>query len=203
MTTNPPNTRALRLYGPFALVALVAAFAITRGLVAAPGYADAYYYFNAAERLAAGHGLTDAYLWTYIGAPEQLAPGETVPSHTYWMPLTSLIAAFGMWVFGAPGDYVAAQWPFALLLAGAALTAFWLGGRLGGGARHRWVAGIITLTGGFFVRFWGATDSFTPYALVGALALICIGLGASNPDARTRRFIACWLLAGVDRKSVV
>ena len=57
-------------------------------LLEQPGYTDAYYYFNAAKRLAEGHGLSDPYLWTYFNAPDRL-PG---PSHTYWMPLESVIA---------------------------------------------------------------------------------------------------------------
>ncbi len=154
----------------FALLALVGAFALMR-LSAAPGYTDSYYHFNAATRLVSGDGLTDPYLWTYIGAPETLP----APSHRYWMPLTSLIAAIGMSLANAPGDYAAAQLPFTLLLAGTALTGFWLGGRLGGGRRHAWLAGLLTLFSGFFTRFWGQTDTFAPYALVGSLCLVAIG----------------------------
>ena len=157
----------------FALVALIGALVLTRGLVAQPGYTDAYYYFNAADRFVRGDGLTDAYLWTYLAEPDALP----APSHLYWMPLTSLLAALGMWLAGAPGDYAAAQWPFTLALAGAAGVAYWLGGHIGGTARHGWLAGLITLSGGFYARFWGMTDAFAPFALIGALALVCTGLG--------------------------
>jgi hypothetical protein len=174
----------------FAIIALVGAVVITRGLVSAPGYTDAYYYFNAAQRLAAGDGLTDTYLWTYIGAPDALPEDGAIPSHLYWMPLTSLIAAFGMWLAGAPGDYSAAQWPFTLLLAGTACLAYWLGGRIGGADRHRWVAGLLALFSGFFTRFWGAVDTFAPYALIGALCLVVIGLALERGGWR-------WLAAGI------
>ena len=83
-----------RDYLLFALVALIAAVVIVR-LIQAPGYADAYYHFNAATRLASGQGLTDAYVWTYIGAPDRLP----MPSHLYWMPLTSVIAGISMALF--------------------------------------------------------------------------------------------------------
>ncbi len=175
----------------FALLALVGSVLLTRGLSAQPGYTDAYYYFNAAERLAAGDGLTDGYLYTYNGAPETIAPDEAAPSHLYWMPLTSLVAGFGMWVLDAPGDYYAAQWPLAVMLAAVAGVGFWLGGRIGGTRRHMWVAGIMTLAGGFYARFWGQTDNFIPYALVGSLALAFIGLGATAHKPRW------WLLAGI------
>ncbi|MCL4251506.1 MAG: hypothetical protein KJ065_25365, partial [Anaerolineae bacterium] len=82
---------------------LIAAFVIVR-TVAAPTYTDAYYHFNAAAQLAGGQGLTDAYLWNYIGAPLSLP----APSHLYWMPFTSITAAAGMWLLNAPGSQGAA-----------------------------------------------------------------------------------------------
>lgn len=161
----------------FALFALVAAIGIVRGVVAQPGFTDAYYHFNAAVRLVNGEGLTDPYLWNYINAPDTLPPRESVPSHTYWMPLTSLAAAVGMWLWNAPGDYAAAQSLFVLMLAGTACIGFWLGARLGGSLRHAWAAGLVTLFSGFFTRFWGATDTFGPYAVAGSLCLVWCGLG--------------------------
>lgn len=182
----------------FALLAVMVSVYITHGLIARPSYTDAYYYFNAAERLVRGDGLTDAYLWQYIGLPE----GLPAPSHTYWMPLTSLAAAGGMALLGAPGAYDAAQVPFALMLAALACLGFWLGGRLArlDGAsdapvlRYQWVAGLLTLFSGFFTRFWGATDTFGPYAISGALALVLPGLAlAAAARGASRRW---WMLAG-------
>src|SRR5512139_921485 len=95
-----------------------------------PGYTDAYYYFNAGQRLAEGDGLTDPYLWIYINAPDHL-PG---PSHTYWMPLESLVAAISMALGGA--TFGAAQVPSVLCLVGLVFLAFWLGGYLGRSRRH-------------------------------------------------------------------
>ncbi len=175
----------------FGLMALVVAFVIVRGLAERPGYTDAFYYFNAADRWVVGDGLTDPYLWTYIGLPESIPTA----SHQYWMPLTSMLAALGMWVMNAPGDYAAAQWPFALLLAGLAGIGFWLGGRLGGSKRHMWVAGLLTLFSGFFTRFWGMTDNFGPYGFAGAMCLVWMGLAAKvRPEQKAYRF---GFLAGI------
>lgn len=180
----------------FIALGLVGAFFITRGLVAAPGYTDVFYHFNAANRLVTGQGLNDAYLWTYIGAPDSLP----APSHLYWMPMTSLLAALGMGLLNAPGDYTAAQWPFALLFAGTVYIGFWLGERLGGTRRHAWFAGLLTLFSGYFTRFWGAIDTFTPYAFFGALCLVFLGLTV-NPSLDeskvTRRPLLYAALAGV------
>lgn len=175
----------------FTLLALAGAVVMVYGLVSGPNFTDAYYHFNAAVRLAGGQGLTDEYLWIYIGAPDTLP----APSHIYWMPLTSLAAALGMIIAGAPGDYRAAQFPFALMLAAAAWVGYWLGGYLGGTRRQAWMAGILTLLGGFFGRFWGAADTFTPYALVGSFSLLCMGLAVNRSGLAQRS--AFWLLAGV------
>lgn len=173
----------------FIAIALIGAFIITRGLVERPGFTDAFYHFNAANRLVSGEGLTDPYLWTYIGATDSLP----APSHLYWMPLTSIVSALGMAALNAPGSYAAAQFPLTLLFAGTVYIGFSLGERLGGSRRHAWFAGLITLASGFYIRFWGATDTFAPYAFVGAAALYAMGwvcsgaVEASRRDTRTRR----------------
>ena len=57
-------------------VPYVALLALLIGTVASilieqPGYTDAFYYYNAAQRMANGLGMTDAAIWTYIGAPAE------------------------------------------------------------------------------------------------------------------------------------
>ncbi|MBE0690743.1 MAG: hypothetical protein IH587_11545, partial [Anaerolineae bacterium] len=169
----------------FVVVALIAAFVIVRA-IPAPNYTDAYYHYNAATRLASGQGLTDAYLWNYIGAPACLP----APSHLYWMPLTSITAAVGMWLLNAPGDPGAAQILYVPMLATVACVGFWLGIRLGGSKTHGWYAGLLTLFSGLFAGFWGAIDTFTPYAFAGSLGLVALGLGVE------RRGSGWWALAG-------
>jgi 4-amino-4-deoxy-L-arabinose transferase-like glycosyltransferase len=171
-----------RAYVGIAVLALLWG-AILAVAIRQPGYTDAYYYFNAGQRLVQGKGLTDPYLWTYINAPEVL-PG---PSHVYWMPLESLVAAASMVVFGA--NFGAAQIPSVLCFAGLVTLAFWLGGRLGGQRRHAWTAGLLVLFSGFFTPFWTTTDTFALYGLIGALALVAIGRGRESGDWR-------WYAAG-------
>lgn len=179
-----------RSWVAFALVALVGAFLITPW-TAAPNYTDAYYHLNAANRLASGQGLTDAYVWTYIGALDHLP----MPSHLYWMPLTSFLAGASMALFNAPGNYAVAQLPFVLMFAATACVGFWLGGQLGGTVRHAWVAGLLTLLSAFFAKYWGAIDTFAPYALVGSLCLVCIGLGVMHKRTQ-KQHILLWFAAG-------
>jgi 4-amino-4-deoxy-L-arabinose transferase-like glycosyltransferase len=177
--------KALPVSPRFIVAALIIALVLVR-IVPAPTFTDAYYYFNAAARLAGGQGLTDAYLWQYIGAPDSLP----APSHLYWMPLTSLTAAAGMALLNAPGSHAAAQLLLIPMLAFVGCVGFWLGKRLGGSARHAWLAGLLTLFSGFFVRFWGSIDTFTPYAFAGALCLLATGL------ALERGKPGWWALAG-------
>jgi hypothetical protein len=178
----------------FVMVALLGAMLVTRLFVTGPGYTDVYYHLNAATRLASGEGLTDAYLWTYIGAPDTLP----APSHLYWLPLTSVIAALGMRLLDAPGNYGVAQLPFTIMFAGTVYVGFWLGGRLGGSRRHAWIAGLVTLFSGFYVRFWGAIDTFAPYALAGSLCLALLGLGAQTDHTQSfSRMALSFALAGV------
>lgn len=192
-TASDVSPRAGRQWIYFCCVALIGAYFITRGFAQQPGFTDAFYHFNAAERQVRGSGLTEDYLWIYIGAPDALP----APSHLYWMPMTSLSAALGMWALNAPGSYAAAQLPLAAMLAATASIAFWLGKRLGGGFRHAWIAGLATLTGGFFMRFWGATDTFAPYALFGAACLSALGLGLAVQKRRIGWFVLAGALAGL------
>jgi hypothetical protein len=57
-----------------------------------PGYMDAEYYFAGARRIFEGQGSTEMILWNYLDDPQ----GLPHPAHTYWMPLTSYVAALGM-----------------------------------------------------------------------------------------------------------
>lgn len=173
----------------FAALALILSFLLVRGLVQMPAYPDAYYHFNVANRLTRAEGFVDDFVWTYIGSPDQLP----APSHLYWMPLTSVVASLGMSLFNAPGDYASAQFFFILLLAGTGLVAYRLAFMLGRGNRHAWIAGTLTLLGGFFAARWGTMDTFTPYAFIGSMSLLFVGLGLSA-DKHNRLY---WIVAGL------
>src|SRR5690554_3004982 len=73
-----------------------------------PSYMDAYYYATNGQRLAEGYGFTEMIIWQFLDQPESLP----TPSHTYWMPLPSLLAAAGYRVMD---HFRGAQLPFWLL----------------------------------------------------------------------------------------
>lgn len=167
-------------------LALVCVLALAWGGVLAvgirqPGYTDAYYYFNAGQRLAQGEGLTDAYLWTYFNAPERLP----APSHTYWMPLASLVAAVSMGALGP--HFGAAQVGSVLCLAGLVALAYAIGQHIGVHRRHARRAAVLVAFSGFFTPFWTTTDTFALYGLIGAGALAVAGHARATG---TRRWYA-------------
>ncbi len=176
----------------FALISLIVSFLFVR-LINAPGYTDAFYHYNAAARLANGDGLTEPYLWTYIGATESLPESGIFPSHLYWMPFTSIAAGISMRVFGV--TYAAAQIPLWLMFWLTTLIGWGVGRRIGGTRRHAWIAGFLTLFSGFFTRYWGATDTFAAYALAGSACLGLLGLLSQSKSARLA--LAAGVFAGI------
>jgi hypothetical protein len=175
----------------FGLIGLICAFILARVIVGAPNYTDAYYYLNAANRMADGQGMTDPYVFTYIGAMDNLPQ----PSHLYWMPFASILAGMSMIVLNAPYDYSVAQLPFIVLAWLAGMLGFGIGYKLGKTPRHAWMGGLLTLFSGFYARYWGVIDGFAPYAVVGGGALVAMGIALERDNIRQK--MIWWALAGV------
>ena len=190
-----PETVSRRSTGLFAVTsALLAAFVVFV-VSEQPLYTDVYYHLNAANRLLSGQGLSDAYLWNYVNPPAALSGDWSVPSHQYWMPATTLLAAAGMAITGAHGSYAAGQIGFALAAWGLALIGFAVGARLGRTALLAWVAGLLTILSPFYAISWGAIDSTTPFAVTGAACLLVLG-GLCAGSRFDRRAGWWWLAAG-------
>ena len=170
----------------FALLALALLVHMSAAqFIRAPGYMDDAYYFGGALRLAQGQGFTEPYLWNYLDSPT----GLPHPSHLYWMPLTSVVAAASMAAFGQ--SFAAARLPLVLLASLLPLMAYAVAMQLTGVRRQASAAGLITLFSGFYPAFWGTTDSFALFAVTGAGTLFAIGRGM-----QTGRW-QWWLAAGV------
>jgi len=84
--------------------------------IQSPGYMDADYYFATGQELSRGHGFIEPFIWNYLDDPA----GLPHPSHLYWLPLTSLIAALPMTFLGQ--TFRAAQIPFILMSASLPLV---------------------------------------------------------------------------------
>lgn len=182
------NIRSWLIFITFSAITI---FLMMRDITPRPTYTDAYYHYNAALRLARGDGLVDDYLWTYIGAPSYLPS----PSHLYWMPLTSVLAAGSMVLFGRVGSYEAAQFVFILLFWFTTWIGFGLGRILGGSNRHAWLSGLLTIFSAYFSRYWGAIDTFAPYGFFGASTLMMMGYGVKIQRLRFSSML--WFMVGV------
>src|SRR5687767_1950282 len=97
------------------LVGALVARVVAAWLVPAAPYTDAAYYTLVAERLADGHGFTLPVLYSFleVGGSMPVDPVLPVDSNGHWMPLTSVLAAGSMALFGA--DWRAGQVPMVLL----------------------------------------------------------------------------------------
>lgn len=152
-------------------------------LLRTPGYMDADYYFLTSKWISQGEGFWERILWNYLDDPQ----GIPHPSHLYWLPLTSIIAAIPMLFF--EGSYLAAQAPFAVLMIIIVFLATWTSLELNQNPRMAIMSGMLAIFSGFYLPFLLTTDTFTPFAVIGSLTLIL--LSGENKKA------AYWLLIGL------
>ncbi len=153
--------------------------------VRVPGYMDADYYYATARQLMSGQGLSEPFLWNYLDDPS----GLPHPSHLYWMPLASFLAAASMAAFG--GGFVQAQLPFLLLTAALPLLTAYLALQLTARPDHAWHAGLLAVFPGFFLPFFWTTDTFSLYAVLGGALLVLLSSVARSGGA------AKWLAVGL------
>jgi hypothetical protein len=142
----------------------VAAFQTT------PGYMDADYYFLGGQQLAAGAGFSDPVLWNYLDDP----PGIPHPSHGYWMPLTSILVAFGIKLAGSSA-FSSGRIIF-IALAGflPPLTAY-LAYSINKQRSAAILAGLLAAFSSFYLPFSVTTDTFSLAMVLGGLFFLLIG----------------------------
>ena len=172
--------RILFLLG-LGLTTCVAAAIWVRG----PGYMDADYYMLTGRQLARGEGFAEPVLWNYLDDPSQLPH----PSHLYWLPLTSLVAAGSMMLFGE--SFRAAQAPFVLIAAALPLLTARIGFELTRDRELATQAGVLAAFSGFFLPFFVTTDAFALYAALGAITFLLMTSAVEKPS------VAAWLGVGI------
>lgn len=128
---------------------------------------DADYYFAGGIQLAKGDGFTEPYLWNYLDDPV----GLPHPSHLYWMPLASILAAAGMAASGSTGFW-AARMP-TILLAGlipvisALQSQYFLQEK-----KYAWISGFLGVFTGMYVIYVSIPETFVLYLVLGGLVLL-------------------------------
>jgi hypothetical protein len=152
-----------RQYLILALLGLLAA-AFVAAFQPTPGYMDADYYYAGGMQLVTGHGFSEPYLWNYLDDPA----GLPHPSHGYWMPLASLLAAAGARLFG-PGSWSAARIGFLAVAASipplTAALAFSFTSR----RALALTSGLLAVFSGFYLVYLPLPDTFGIYILLGGL----------------------------------
>ena len=153
-----------------------------------PGYMDAEYYFANGLRLFDGYGFTQPFVWNYLNGPLTIPQ----PSHTYWMPLTSITAYLGMAIFNVR-SFIAARTIFILLSALIPVLTYLISYTISKNNKIALFAGGIALFPGFYYPYLSLTDSFSLYMVIGSLILLLI-LKTDSFDTRFFRTIYPLLL---------
>lgn len=162
-------------------LAVLFALAVVTRIAAAllidyPPYADPAYYQLVGEQLAAGHGFNVPVLWSFleVGGRLPASPVLPVPSNGHWMPLTSIVAAGSIALFGdLLGSWRAAELP--MIVIGAALVplTYLIAVDLWGSRFNAWVAALLVLTAGPLLVMAPLVDAFAVFGAAGAGALWC------------------------------
>jgi len=161
--------------GLVAFRVLSAAFFVTQ-----PGFTDAYYYVDVAQRLAHGQGLTADFVWNFLEAP-RLAD-LPVPSHRFWMPLATVVQATGIAALEPIlGTFRSAQAAIIAVAAFIPAAAYVSARSIGASSRAALVAAALAGLGGFtFAPAWVTLDSFAIAALVGTFFFVALGRAAAG-----------------------
>jgi hypothetical protein len=207
---SPPPPRASAPYPRRDLIVLftiaLAANTLAALFISRPGYMDAYYYFGGALQLARGRGFTEPYVWNYLDSagqqPERSEAqskesmgeggGLSHPSHLYWMPLPSLLAAPFIALaerlagLALPNStlYRVAQIPFVVLASALPLLSYIIASLTTSLRRHALAAALLTLFSGFYFVFWPNTDAFALYGLTAGGALLAYALATQKQSPR-------------------
>ncbi|MFO7944200.1 MAG: glycosyltransferase family 39 protein [Anaerolineales bacterium] len=130
---------------------------------------DADYYFATGLRIANNKGLTEPFLWNYLGGFSSVSH----PSHAYWLPLTSFISSLGMVLFRSE-NFSAAQVGFILLAALVPPLTARIAHRQSGKVRVAYLAGFLACFPGFYMPFLPITDSFGAMMILGGIFFLII-----------------------------
>lgn len=161
------------------LFVITAAALILRGLAAVivpwSPYLDSTYYTVVAEQLATGQGLTAPVIWAFLEVGAQIPPDPVlpIPSNAHWPPLSALLSAGAMAVFGP--TWQAGQVPHVLFSALIPPFTYVVARDFFGGRRLGLGAAMLAIFAGPLFILYPAIDNF---ALIGLLGTAVLWMGA-------------------------
>ena len=154
-----------RLYALLFAIGLIVPLAVSQ-FQTLPGYMDADYYFAGGVQLASGKGFTEPYIWNYLSNPQ----GLPHPSHTYWMPLASIVSALGMWLTGQT-SYPSGRAAFILLSACVPLLTATLAFDVTRKPFLSVISGLLSIFSLYYAPFMPVPDNYALYMLFGGTFL--------------------------------
>ncbi len=140
-------------------------------LVSHPPYTDPAYYTLVAQQLAGGHGFNVPVLWSFleVGGRLPLDPTLPVASNGHWMPLTSVVAAGSMLLFGT--SWFAGEIPMILLSVVLVLLTYQVGSELWASRRVAFSGAILALFAGPMLVYAPMVDAFAVFGVAGTMAI--------------------------------
>jgi 4-amino-4-deoxy-L-arabinose transferase-like glycosyltransferase len=159
--------RDLAVLTLLALVARVVAAAVVNY---AP-YTDPSYYTLVARELATGHGFTVPVIWSFLEVGSRIPNPATLPvaSNGHWMPLTSIVAAGSMWLFGP--TWRAGQVPMVILSALLVPFTYHVAWRFWQRRDVAIVSGVLAIFAGPLLLYYPTIENFAVFGAAGAGAL--------------------------------
>ena len=157
-----------RLYALLFGLGLVVSFGVS-SFQHSPGYLDSDYYFAGGIQLVEGKGFTEPFLWNYLGDPV----GLPHPSHTYWFPLSSILAAISMVVTGTH-DFYSARLIFIFIAALVPPVTAHLAMKMTGRFDLSLSSGLLAVFSVYYLPFMPVTDNYGPVMLLGGWIFILL-----------------------------
>lgn len=151
-----------------------------------PGYMDADYYYVTAMRIASGKGMTEPFLWNYLGDFADIVH----PSHAFWMPLSTFIGALGM-VIRRETTYLAARAGFVVLAGTIPPLTAQISWKLSKQRAPALMAGLLACFSAFYLAYLPVTDSFSPLMVLGSFYVLLL-----DKQDRTAKYFLLGLVSG-------
>jgi len=134
-----------------------------------PGYMDADYYYAGGLQLADGNGFSEPYLWNYLDNPDRLPH----PSHSYWMPLASILVAAGVSLFGQ-SSWFAGRLFFLIISATIPVITYSLAYSFTKRVDLAQISALLAIFSGFYAIFLPVTDTFGIYMVLGGVFFLVV-----------------------------
>ena len=153
-----------------------------------PGVADPTHYYNMGVRLVEGLGFTIDYIWQY-----SLPPQSIVHPEEHWMPLTAVLAAAPMALFGE-GARIALL-PFLLIGSLLPMLSYWAARQLDLSENAALFSAAALAVLPEFALYSVRTDTVIPCALFECLSILLLIRGLRRGGVLV--FIASGIAAGL------